>query len=45
MEETEELRVLQAVADYHLDLTAPLNFNILDQLREAAEEDGIRVRS
>ena len=42
--EAEELRIFQGVADYHLDLTSPLNFQILDQLEEAARQDGIKVK-
>jgi len=41
--EAEELRIFQGVADHHLDLTSPLNFQILDQLKEAARRDGIKV--
>jgi len=41
--EEAELRVLQTKADAHLDIVAPLPFEIFDRLRECAKKDGLDV--
>jgi len=43
VEEEAELHVLQQKADDYLDIVAPLPFEILDKLRECAQEDGLDV--